>query len=238
MTLQPILASLYPTLTVPLEISTLIQSWAGTVPGEFRNIKKGVSFLNSILGEIVEEENNEIGYEGICLKETNFVYFKHNEGGGSFESPVIEIQDKYVKKYLYNKLLNDWGNLHITNEYSFTLVINLMISSQIIRNLVRKINALVYERKAAPLNLSFQQAVKRREIYDDTSNPYPMGPWSDSGITSSRFRIMVNKSAVCPVGSCSEYFTKKELQFYQELPHWYLKQQDKARNQYPCSQIY
>lgn len=116
-----------------------------------------------------------------------------------------------VKNYLYTKLLSEWGGGNITNEYSFNLVINLLISSQIIRNLVEKINTLVYERESAPLNLSFQQAVKRREIYDDMSNPYPMGPWREPGIISSCFRIMVNKSAVCPVGSCPEYFTKKNF---------------------------
>ena len=57
MSLCFVLYTLYPTLNIPREISTLIQSWAGTVPGEFRNIKKGVSFLNSVLEEVVEEEN-------------------------------------------------------------------------------------------------------------------------------------------------------------------------------------
>ena len=237
MTLQPILDSLYPTLPIPLEISTLIQSWAGTVPGEFRNIKKGICFLNSVLEEVIEEENNKIGFKGLHIKDPGFIYFKQKEGGGSFESSIIEIDDKYVKKNLSTKFLSHWGANTITNEYNFTPVINLLISSQIIRNLVGKINTLVYERKSAPLNLSFQQAVKRRETYDDRSNPYPMGPWRE-GITSSCFRIMVNKSAVCPVGSCPEYFTKKELQFYQDLPFWYTRQQDKAQAQKPGSRIY
>ena len=238
MTLQPILDSLYPTLPIPLEISTLIQSWAGAVPGEFRNIKKGICFLNSVLEEVIEEENNKIGFKGLKIKDLDFIHFKQKEGGGSFESPIIEIEDKYVKNYLYTKLLSDWGGENITNEYSFNLVINLLISSQIIRNLVGKINTLVYERESAPLNLSFQQAVKLRETYDDRRNPYPMGPWREPGITSSCFRIMVNKSAVCPVGSCPEYFTKKELQFYQDPPIWYTRQQDKAQAQQPYSQIY
>ena len=235
MSLQPILDSLYPTLSIPIELSTLIQSWAGTVSGEFGNVKKGIGFLNSVLGEVIEEENNKIGFEGLRLKEFGFIYFKQKEGGRSFESPLIEIEDKYVKKYLYTKLLNGGGN--IANEYSFIFVTNLLISLQIIQNLVGKINTLVYERKTTPLNVSFQQAVKRREIYDDRSNPYPMGPWK-AGITSSCFRIMVNKSAVCPVESCPEYYTKKELSFYHDLPFWYNRQRDRAQAQHPCSQIY
>lgn len=238
MTLQPILDSLYPTLSIPLEISTFIQSWAGTVPGEFRNINKGVCFLNSVLEEAIEEENNKIGFTGLRVKDSSFVHFKQKEGGESFESPIIEIEAVYVKTYLYTKLFDDWRCGNTTNEDKFSLVINLLISSQLIRNLVEKLNTLVYERKSAPLNLSFQQAVKRRELHDDMSNPYPIGPWIEPGTTSSRFRIMVNKSAVCPVGSCPEYFTEKELQFYHDLPFWYTCQKDRAHAQEPGSQIY
>lgn len=97
MTLQPILDSLYPTLPIPLEISTLIQSWAGAVPGEFRNIKKGICFLNSVLEEVIEEENNKIGFKGLLIKDSDFIYFKQKEGGASFESPIIEIENKYPK---------------------------------------------------------------------------------------------------------------------------------------------
>lgn len=238
MTLQPILDSLYPNLSIPLEISTFIQSWAGTVPAEFRNIKKGIRFLNSVLGEVVEEENNKLGFAGLRVEDSSFCHFEQTEGGESFESPIIEIDPMYVRTYLYTKLFDDWRSRNTPNEEKFSLIIHLLISSQLIRNLVEKLNALVYERKSAPLNLSFQQAVKRREVYDDRSNPYPIGPWRGPDATSSRFRITVDKSAVCPVGSCPEYFTEKELKFYRDLPFWYTCQIDRARAQEPGSQIY
>ena len=80
MSLPLLLDTLYPNLDIPGEISTLIQSWAGTVPGEFRNIKKGVSFLNSVLEEVVEEENAKIGYKGVHIEEEEFIFFKKIRG--------------------------------------------------------------------------------------------------------------------------------------------------------------
>jgi len=84
MSLHLLLDAMYRNLAIPQEISALIQSWAGTVPGEFGNIKKGVSFLNSVLKEVVEEKNEEIGYKGIQIEEEGFMYFKKNKGGGFF----------------------------------------------------------------------------------------------------------------------------------------------------------
>ena len=250
MSLQLLLDTLYPNLDIPQEISTLIQSWAGTVPGEFGNIKKGVYFLNSVLEEVVEEKNAKIGYKGIHIEEEEFIYFKKKKGGGSFESPIITIQNKYAKDYLFNTLSQTWAVPTAENEYSYYFITYLAIGTQIIQNVVKKINAFVYERKETPLNLSFQQAIKRREIYDDRRNLYPMGPWSlyrmekrnlsdlsDPGGVSS-FRITVDKSAVCPVWSCLEYFTEKELQFYCNLHPWYILQQAKAKAQNSSSCIY
>ena len=51
--------------------------------------------------EVIKEKNKKIGFEGLRNKKTDFIHFKQKEGGGSFESPIIEIKDKYVKKYLY-----------------------------------------------------------------------------------------------------------------------------------------
>ena len=225
-----LLDTLYPNLNIPQEISTLIQSWTGTVPGEFRNIKKGVYFLNSVLDEVVEEENAKMGYQGIHIEEEEFIYFKKNKGGGSFESPIITIHNKYVKE----RLAQTWATPNVENEFNYSFVINLMISTQIIQNVVRKINAFVYERKETPLNLSFQQAVKRRETYDDRRNIYPLGPWPLIRMENRSFRITVDKSAVCPL----EYFTEKELQFYGDLPPWYILQQEKAKAQNSSSCIY
>ena len=226
--------TLYPTLNIPREISTLIQSWAGTVPGEFRNIKKGVSFLNSVLEEVVEEENAKIKYNGVHIEEEEFIFFKKNKGGGSFESPIITIHPKYTKECLAQ---TTWASLS-GESYYYRFVINLKISTQIIQNILRKINAFVYERKETPLNLSFQQAVKRREIYDDRRNLYPIGPWSLTRIKNrtmpSSFRIMIDKSAVCP----PEYFTEKELWFYCNLHPWYILQQERAKAQHSSSCIY
>jgi len=250
MSLQLLLDTVYPNLNIPKEISTLIQSWAGTVPGEFGNIKKGVSFLNSVLKEVVEEKNDTIGYKGIHIEEKEFIYFKKTQGGGSFESPIITIQNKYAKEYLYNTLVKTWGVPNPETEYNYHFITYLTIGTQIIHNVVEKINAFVYERKEAPLNLTFQQAVKRREIYDDRKNLYPMGPWSSdrmekcnlsdlndpSGVSS--FRIMVYKSAICPVWSCLECFAEKELLFYYNLHPWYRLQQDKAKAQNLSSCIY
>ena len=244
MSLQLILDTVYPNLDVPREISILIQSWAGTVPGEFGNIKKGVSFLNSVLEEVIEEKNIKIGYKGIHIEEEEFIYFKKKEGGGSFESPILTIQNKYAKDYLFNTLSHTWAVPTAENEYNYYFITYLMIGTQIIQNVVEKINDFVYERKETPLNLSFQQAVKRRETYDDRRNLYPMGPWSLDRMKNrnlgevSSFRITVDKSAVCPVWSCLEYFTEKELQFYCNLHPWYRLQQDKAKAQNPFSCIY
>ena len=240
MSLHLLLDTVYPNLDIPQEISTLIQSWTGIVPGEFRNIKKGVSFLNSILKEVEEEKNEEIGYKGVQIEEEEeFVYFKKNKGGGSFESPIITIQNKYVKEYLYNTLAKTWAAPNTENEYNYCFITNLTLSTQIIQKIVEKINTLVYERKETPLNLSFQQAVKRREIYDDRENLYPIGPWSWTRIKNrnlpSSFRIMVDKSAICPAW---EYFTEQELQFYYDLPSWYILQQTKAKAQNSSSCIF
>ena len=227
MSLHLLLDTLYPTLNIPQEMSTLIQSWTGTVLGEFRNIKKGISFLNSILEEVVEEENTKIGYQGIYIEKEEFIYFKKIKGGGSFESPIITIQNKYLAQ-------QTWATSNVENEYNYSFVINLMISTQIIRNLIRKINAFVYERKETPLNLSFQQAVKRRETYDDRRNLYPLGPWSLTRLENCSFRITVTKSAVCPL----EYFTETERRFYCNLHPWYTLQQEKAKAQNSSSCIY
>ncbi len=235
MSLPLLLDTLYPNLDIPGEISTLIQSWAGTVPGEFRNIKKGVSFLNSVLEEVVEEENAKIGYKGVYVEKEEFIYFKKKEGAGSFESPIITIHNKYTTEYLARQT---WATPNVETEYHYCIVINLMISDRIIQNVVRKINAFVYERNETPLNLSFQQAVKRREIYDDRRNLYPIGPWSLTRIKNrtmpSSFRIMIDKSAVCP----PEYFTEKELWFYCNLHPWYILQQERAKAQHSSSCIY
>jgi len=238
MTLHFLLDTLYPNLAIPQDISTLIQSWTGTIPGEFGNIKKGVSFINSVLKEVVDERNEAIGYKGIQIEKEGFTYFKKIEGGGSFESPIITIQHKYIKEYV----AKTWAAPNTENEYSYCFVTNLTISTQLIQKMVEKINAFVYERKEKPLNLSFQQAVKRRELYDDRKNLYPRGPWSWSRMENrtlpSSFRIMVDKSAICPAWSCLEYFTKKELQFYCVLSPWYVLQQTKAKAQNPSSCIY
>ena len=149
------------------------------------------------------------------------------------------MRNKYTKEYLAQQT---WAPPNVENEYNYSFVINLMISTQIIQNLIRKINAFVYERKEKPLNLSFQQAVKRRELYDDRKNLYPRGPWSWSRMENrtlpSSFRIMVDKSAICPAWCCSERFTEKELQFYWDLSPWYILQQSKAKAQNPSSCIY
>lgn len=238
MTLHLLLDTLYPTLVIPQEIATLIQSWTGTIPGEFGNIKKGESFITSLLKEVVDERNEEIGYKGIQIEEEGFIYFKKIKGGGSFESPIITIQHKYIKEYLEK----NWATPNTENEYNHCFVINLTISTQIIRKMVKKINAFVYERKEKPLNLSFQQAVKRRELYDDRKNLYPLGPWSlprmENRILPSSFRITVDKSAICPALSCGEYFTEKELLFYYNLSPWYILQQTKAKAQNSSSCIY
>ena len=230
MSLCFVLDTLYPTLNIPWEISTLIQSWAGTVPGEFRNIKKGVSFLNSVLEEVVEEENAKIKYNGVHIEEEEFIFFKKNKGGGSFESPIITIHPKYTKECLAQ---TTWASLS-GESYYYRFVINLKISTQIIQNILRKINAFVYERKETPLNLSFQQAVKRRETYDDRRNLYPLGPWSLARLENCSFRITVTKSAVCPL----EYFTETERRFYCNLHPWYTLQQEKAKAQNSSSCIY
>ena len=237
MALQHLLATVYSDLVIPQDISTLIQSWAGTVSGEFGNIKKGSRFLNSVLKEVVEEKNKELGYEGIRLEEkVEFIYIKKSIGGGSFESPIITIQNKYIRECLPETALA------AKTEYSYCFLSILMISTQLIRKLVKKINTLVYERKDAPLNLFFQQAVKRREKYDDMNSLYPRGPWSwtrmNNSILPSSFRITVDKSAICPVGRCLAHFTPKELHFYEELSPWYVLQQTKAKAQNPSSCIY
>jgi len=238
MSLHLLLDAMYRNLAIPQEISALIQSWAGAVPGEFGNIKKGVSFLNSVLKEVVEEKNEEIGYKGIQIEEEEFMYFKKNKGGGSFESPIITIQNQYVKEYLSNTLATS----NSVNEYNYCFIAALTISIQLIRKMVEKINDFVYERKEAPLNLSFQQAVKRRELDDDRKNLYPRGPWSwvciENRTLPSSFRVTVDKSAICPAWSCSERFTEKELQFYHVLSPWYILQQTKAQAQNPSSCIY
>ncbi len=243
MTLHLLLDTVYPNLDIPQEISMLIQSWTGTLPGEFGNIKKGVSFLNSILEEVVKEKNTIIGYKGIHIEEEEFMYFPFKtKDRGSFESPIITIQNKYAKEYLYNTLTKTWAVPTTETEYSYYFLTYLTIGTQIIQNIVEKINAFVYERKETPLNLCFQQVVKRREIYDDRSNRYPMGPWSldriknrnlsnlsDPGGISS-FRITVDKSAVCPIWSL-ECFMEKDFH------PWYILQQ-KAKAQNPFSNIY
>ncbi len=238
MALYLLLDTLYPTLVIPQEIATLIQSWTGTLPGEFGNIKKGAPFITSLLKEVVDERNEEIGYKGIELKEEGFIYFKKNKGGGSFESPIITIQPQYIKSYL----TKTWASPNPETEYSYNFVTTLMISNQIIQKIVEKINVFVYERKEKPLNLAFQQAVKRRELYDDRKNLYPLGPWSwprmKNRILPSSFRITVDKSAICPALSCAEYFTEKELLFYYDLSPWYVLQQTKAKAQNPFSCIY